>query len=175
MSPNGPSDGGLVVLAGSHKHHKQHFDQIGGFRPEQDQGATENGYDYTDEDVAFYHAQGCKEVKICANAGDLILWDSRTIHWNASPVGEQIRFISYVCCCPRNMASEGELARKLEVFQARKGSTHWPNMNVIPADGTKHDALPCRPNGSVDPANRLRPFIEPEETPTVMRLVGVRG
>ncbi|TKA37094.1 hypothetical protein B0A54_11955 [Friedmanniomyces endolithicus] len=133
MSPNGPSDGGLVVLAGSHKHHKQHFDQIGGFRPEQDQGAEENGYDYTAQDVAFYHAQGCKEVKICAKAGDLILWDSRTIHWNASPVGEQIRFISY------------------------------------------HDALPCRPNGSVDPANRLRPFTEPEETPTVMRLVGVRG
>ncbi|KAK0915928.1 hypothetical protein LTR57_013247 [Friedmanniomyces endolithicus] len=115
MSPNGPSDGGLVVLAGSHKHHKQHFDQIGGFRPEQDQGAEENGYDYTAQDVAFYHAQGCKEVKICAKAGDLILWDSRTIHWNASPVGEQIRFISYVCYCPRTMASEEELARKLEV------------------------------------------------------------
>ncbi|KAK4958273.1 hypothetical protein LTR10_004699 [Elasticomyces elasticus] len=175
MAPNGPSDGGLVVLAGSHRHHEKHFGQIGGFRPHQDQGINENGYDYTAEDADWYRAQGCEEVKICANAGDLILWDSRTIHWNASPVGDQIRYITYVCYCPRSMATEQELQRKLEVFQERKGTTHWPNMSVIPADGTKKEALPRRPDGSVDPANRYRPFHEPEETPVVMRLVGVRA
>jgi len=195
MSPNGPDDGGLVVLAGSHKQHKKHFDMIGGFRANQDQGAAENGYDFSNEDADWYRSQGCKEVKIEANAGDLILWDSRTIHWNASPVGAQIRHISYVCYCPRSLASEEELQRKLEVFQQRKGTTHWPvsavgisltaneadvptlqNMNVIPADRTDyHYALPRRPDDSVDPANRDRPFHEPEETPTVMRLVGVRA
>lgn len=48
-------------------------------------------------------------------------------------------------------------------------------MNVIPAEKAGyHNALPRRPDDTVDPANRDRPFIEPEETPMVMRLVGVR-
>ncbi|KAK4579943.1 hypothetical protein LTR86_000144 [Recurvomyces mirabilis] len=176
MAPNGPEDGGLVVLAGSHKLHQKHFDQIGGFRPECDQGASQNGYDFSDTDADWYRKQGCKEVKICAGAGDLILWDSRTIHWNASPVGSQIRFISYVCYCPRTFASDQVLKEKLEVFQQRKGTTHWPNMNVIPSDRTDyHYAQPRRPDDSIDPANRDRPFVEPEENAAVMRLVGVRA
>lgn len=126
LAPNGPEDGGLCVLKGSHLLHKQHFTAIGGFRPEQDTGEKENGYSFTVDDAAWYNAQGCEEVKVCAGEGDLILWDSRLIHWNASPVGQQIRFTSYVCYCPRDLMPEGDLARKLEIFKARKSTTHWP-------------------------------------------------
>lgn len=52
----------------------------------------------------------------------------------------------------------------------------WQQLAVVPADRKNyHHALPRRPDDSVDPANRFRPFVEPEETPEVMRLVGVRG
>lgn len=126
LSENGPDDGGLVVLSGSHRLHKQHFDSIGGFRKDSDLGQGQNGYNFEQEDADWYRQQGCREVKVCANAGDLILWDSRTIHWNTNPTGAQTRFVTYVCYCPRNLMSEEELARKQGVFESRKGTTHWP-------------------------------------------------
>lgn len=47
--------------------------------------------------------------------------------------------------------------------------------NVVPADRPdNHQAVPRRPDGTEDAANRARPYVEPEETPAVLRLVGVR-
>ena len=49
-------------------------------------------------------------------------------------------------------------------------------MNVVPGDRQDyHHALPRRPDDTVDPADRERPFVEPEVTPEVLRLVGVRA
>lgn len=47
--------------------------------------------------------------------------------------------------------------------------------NVVPVDRNDSNAVPRRPDGSPDQANRTRPFLEPEETPAVLRLVGVRA
>ncbi|EGP90512.1 unnamed protein product [Zymoseptoria tritici ST99CH_1A5] len=175
IAPNGPLDGGLVVLSGSHKLHTEHFDSTGGFRAHQDSGLAENGYNFLPEDVAWYHRQGCKQVKICANAGDLILWDSRTIHWNCTPTQSQTRFAAYVCYCPRSRMSDEDLKTKSEIFDLRKGTTHWPNKNIVPADRPGyHYAKPRRPDDSLDSANRERPFNEPHVTPSVLSLVGVR-
>lgn len=156
LSPNGPNDGGLVVLSGSHKLHQQHFDAIGGFRADKDAGLGENGYDFYGQDADWYRQQGCEEIKICAAKGDLIIWDSRTIHWNASPTAAQTRFISYVCYCPRRFMDAEGLERKLEVFKARKGTTHWPVGDVssqfLPGvSRSKTDVSPCK-------ANEHRPF-----------------
>lgn len=176
LAPNGPDDGGLCVLRGSHLFHEEHFASIGGFRADQDSGEKENGYNFIPEDAEWYKSKGCEEVKICAGPGDLILWDSRLIHWNASPVGEQVRFTTYVCYCPRSLMAEEDLARKLEIFKQRKCTTHWPQQNVVPVDRpNNHYAVPRRPDDTPDPANRVRPFVEPEETPAVLRLVGVRS
>lgn len=60
------------MLKGSHRHHEEHFAQLGGFRPEQDQGEKQNGYLYIPEDADWYRAKGCEEVKVCAGEGDLI-------------------------------------------------------------------------------------------------------
>jgi hypothetical protein len=74
LAPNGPEDGGLVVLKGSHLLHQEHFDSTGGFKAEGDSGVAENGYNFTSEDAEWYKKRGCEVVKICAGAGDLILW-----------------------------------------------------------------------------------------------------
>ena len=90
--------------------------------------------------------------------------------------------------------SDQELAKKKEIFDARKGTTHWPvsieaccrytkadsvppqNMNLVPAERPNyHHAPPRRPDDSIDPADRTRPVTEPEENPKVLRLVGVRA
>lgn len=104
------------------------------------------------------------------------MWDSRTVHWNSSPVGQQTRFVTYVCYCPRSQMSAEDLKAKQEVFKLRKGTTHWPQQNRIPQERKNYAlALPTRPDGTVDPNDRARPFVEPEETPTVLRLVGIRA
>ncbi|WVQ82428.1 hypothetical protein IAT38_004556 [Cryptococcus sp. DSM 104549] len=176
LSPNGPQDGGLCVLKGSHKLHQQYFDSIGGFRAEQDAGVLENGYNYKEGDAEWYKQMGCEEIKICAGKGDMILWDSRTIHWNASPTGSQTRFVTYVCYCPRTLMSSDELSKKVQVFNDRKGTTHFPYMNRIPAERPGYyNALPRRPDGTLDAANRTRPRKEPVETPLVLKAAGVRA
>ncbi|CZT15192.1 uncharacterized protein RCC_01073 [Ramularia collo-cygni] len=173
LAKNGPDDGGLVVLKGSHLLHKQHFEEIGGFREGADAGIGENGYNFEKGDDKWYRDRGCEEVKVCAEAGDLILWDSRTIHWNAAPTGEHTRFATYVCYCPKSWMSEPELEKKKEIFKARKGTTHWPNMNIVPADKEGYFyATPRRPDDSADVADRDRPFHEPAVTPAVLKLAG---
>lgn len=72
LAANGPEDGGLCVLKGSHVLHDAHFASIGGFREEQDTGEKENLYHFTAQDAQWYKSQGCEEIKICANQGDLI-------------------------------------------------------------------------------------------------------
>lgn len=72
MSPNGPDDGGLCVLKGSHLLHDAHFKAIGGFRPEADLGPKENSYRYPPQDFEWYKQNGAEVVKVCANEGDLI-------------------------------------------------------------------------------------------------------
>lgn len=134
LARNGPEDGGLVVMAGSHKLHQQYFDAIGGWQTDRDLGFGKNGYTFSMEDVDWYRKQGCEEVKICANPGDLILWDSRMIHWNSSPIGDQTRFITYVCYCPRSLMADDLLKEKLDTFRARKGTTHWPQVRIIVDD-----------------------------------------
>jgi hypothetical protein len=126
LAPNGAPDGGLCVLRGSHLLHEEHFAHQGGFSPEQDSGEHENGYNFTREDADWFRSRGCEETKVCAGEGDLILWDSRLVHWNASPVGAQVRFATYVCYCPRGLMGAAGLKRKLEVFRERKCTTHFP-------------------------------------------------
>lgn len=72
LAPNGPDDGGLVVLKGSHLLHEEHFASIGGFRQEQDTGEKENGYRFIPSDMDWYKSKDCQVVKICAGEGDLI-------------------------------------------------------------------------------------------------------
>lgn len=77
--------------------------------------------------------------------------------------------------CPRSMMSPTDLEKKIKNFYDRKGTTHWPCQNVIPSDRVDYyDHVPRRPDGTPDAANRVRPVIEPKETPEVLALVGIR-
>jgi hypothetical protein len=69
LAPNGPEDGGLVVMKGSHRLHQRFFDEHGGL---DEKRAKENGYRYELADLKWFENNGCKEVKICAGRGDLL-------------------------------------------------------------------------------------------------------
>lgn len=83
-------------------------------------------YSFTPEDISWYTSQpGVTEIKVESEAGDLILWDSRTIHFNCAPTGDRTRVVVYVCMAPASHASKETLERKAEIFEQRLATTHW--------------------------------------------------
>ncbi|ORY26760.1 hypothetical protein BCR39DRAFT_578472 [Naematelia encephala] len=161
MAPNGPNDGGLVVVKGSHRIHEDYFETIKGFRNVRP--PNHNGYPFDMDDVKWYLGQGCEVVKVCGGQGDLLLWDSRTIHWNCSPLGTQTRFCQYVTYVPRNLMTEKQLEQKLEVFRARVSAGCQAHENPdIPEQHRRGDPL-------------TRPRQEPAESPTILKAIGIRA
>lgn len=77
VSEAGPKDGGLVVMEGSAPLFEKFFKE---FPPDRTKGPLAalhyDFYPFQDEDLKWYEARGCKIVKICAEPGDLVLWDS---------------------------------------------------------------------------------------------------
>ncbi len=81
---------------------------------------------------------------ICAKAGDLILWDSRTIHCNTPSIVdfkeiyneklvdkyEIIRLVSYVCMVPYSHASKRVIESRKEGFRLKKPTSHWPTEEI---------------------------------------------
>ncbi len=85
LSHAGPEDGSLVVIPGSSKYVEEFFDTK--TNPE-DWEWRDNRY-FSEEDMAWFRARGCEPKRVEAEPGDLILWDSRTIHWGGEPTEEE--------------------------------------------------------------------------------------
>lgn len=75
LLPNGPEDGGLMVFEGSSACYTelwQHFDHKKG-----EKGWSTWAYQSVDEEMCqWLEARGGKWTKVCAEPGDLLLWDS---------------------------------------------------------------------------------------------------
>lgn len=46
---------------------------------------------FREEDIKWFEERGCKWKKVEASPGDLILWDSRCVHYGAAAKGETPR------------------------------------------------------------------------------------
>lgn len=91
LAPNGPKDGGLIVVKGSSKLNEQFFkshEVIG----RKTWGSTD-WFGFQQEEVDWFLNRGCEMVKVCAEPGDLLLWDSRTIHYNVLPESQNTRAV----------------------------------------------------------------------------------
>jgi hypothetical protein len=78
LLPNGPEDGGLMVLQGSNALYTelwQHFDHK---KPAEGWNKWEM-QPLDDEMVDWLISKGCKWVKVCPKPGDLMLWDSVSV------------------------------------------------------------------------------------------------
>jgi len=68
LAPNGPDDGGLVVLKGSHRQNEAFFKT----HPETEGAGTWGSADwhgFNEEEVGWFKSRGCEEVKVCAGPG----------------------------------------------------------------------------------------------------------
>jgi len=164
FNPNGLEDGGLTILRGSHSFVEEFFKthevtNMGSWGPE-------DFYLFDDEQAKWFAEKGCEAIKVCVAPGDLILWDSRTVHYNVPPQGEIVRALLYVCLTPASFATDADLKRKKEIFDIWGRTTHWPHANLW-----IDDKVPQR-NGVPDPLHRTEPSIKPVITNQLLKLAG---
>ena len=162
--------GGLCVIPGSHLYHEEFCSRI---------PSVANYGDFLPIAISDEILQTCNGNLIGAQAGDLILWDSRTIHCNTpapAALGEQwahdvkvqqhtrvggatlnstedeiIRLVAYVCMVPKSLASRDHIRQRKFQFCARMGTSHWP-INDHMLDLLKEDPNPAHyTDAPIDP------------------------
>lgn len=167
LSHAGPDDGSLVAVPGSHRLVEEFFET------ETDPSSREfkdNRY-FTKEDMTWFEQRGLRPVKVTAEPGDLIIWDSRTIHWGGEPEpvrSNVVRTVIYAAYAPAKMASPEALAQKKKVFDLHGSTTHWPHDNI--KIRTSQAKLP---DGSLDPRHRSEPMDKATQTNQLLQLAGV--
>ncbi len=92
-------------------------------------------------------------TRVAVNPGDLVVWDSRTPHFNAAPKGVTERFVVYTCYAPVYTATKDDFLQKKRLFETTKGHSHWPQ-GFQPF--IEHFVAPRR-NGELDPVNTWAP------------------
>jgi len=139
LLPNGPEDGGLIVLDKSHMKHEEFFKAFPNRLGKSDFVRIRG------EELKFY--EGCEEMKICVEPGDFIVFDSRTIHHARGPSSDNVRAAMYICMAPRSFATPQQLLAKQQFFREKRMTSHWPHKvsdSKPPADELKpfNDELP---------------------------------
>ncbi|KAG6360020.1 hypothetical protein INS49_011076 [Diaporthe citri] len=165
LLPNGPNDGGLIVCKGAHLLSEEYHDH---FRGKEDRIPqwTNEWYGFKDEGMQWLKDRGCEWVKLEAEPGDLLLWDSRAPHYNVPATGNQDRLAIYTCYMPVADASQDDLIRKKDAWDRKVGTTHWPNAQVL---GTNTAIR----NGKPESVQRERPLHEPVLSERAFKLTGI--
>lgn len=118
LSDSGPDDGGLVVVPKSHLEHQSFFDG------HMCQDQKDDWYKFDSDEK---HAYADRAIKVNANAGDFLMWDSRTFHANAVPTrADAIRACVYVCMLPQRRLSAAIRKKRQRGFDLKRTSTHHP-------------------------------------------------
>ncbi|RDW87855.1 hypothetical protein BP5796_03549 [Coleophoma crateriformis] len=171
-APNGPKDGGLILMKGSSKLFDDFFARDRDPYDHEDAPPPEMKFMdlflFSQADTKWFTDRGCELIKINMEPGDFVLWDSRTMHYACLPEADQIRQVQYICMTPRSMAPPDQLKIKAECFEKRIGTTHWPHCNINPSGPPMRD-------GKICPHNRSDPADPPIVTQQILRLAGVEA
>lgn len=140
-------DGGLLVMEGSSRLMKRFFDENG--RPPLPTHERLDWHMFSNEDKQWFIDQGCKWFKVNCNPGDVVLWDSSTMHQNQPPASGRDRFVvcefkvsalcrhkcscscSYalstdVCMGPAHLLTDEDKRVREKAFNEKIGTTHTP-------------------------------------------------
>ncbi|CAJ1380827.1 unnamed protein product [Effrenium voratum] len=125
--------GGLVVVPGSHLKHEELCSRS---------ALSRGSGDFVPVSVDDPILQDA--ALVLAEAGDLILWDSRTVHCNTPALAPEeacstpaeddwqlIREAGYVCMTPCSFASQEVLQKRREAFEQNVSTSHWPHKFVV--------------------------------------------
>jgi hypothetical protein len=126
LTPTGPEDGGLVVIEKSHTIFGDYLDAHPLF-----------GFSWAHVDVNDPLVIDKPFVKVCAPAGHIMLFDSRTFHCNMPPRSQQPRMVTYVSMLPRSGATKEILQKRQKAFLELRMTGHWtygPWMSINPKE-----------------------------------------
>lgn len=168
LSHAGSEDGSLVVIPGTQAVVEEFFDT----KTDPATWEWKDNRHFSEEEMDWFRARGLNPVKVLAEPGDLILWDSRTVHWGGEPTNKSdtIRTVIYAAYAPAKMATKEALEEKKRVFDAHGATTHWPHDNI-----RLRGLLARRPDGTIDPRNRSEPLEMPEHTDQLLKLAGLKA
>lgn len=167
LSEAGDEDGGLTVYPGSHRYTEEYFDT----QTDSSTWSHDDFYPFAGDALDYFKEKGIQPLKVNAEPGDLIVWDSRTIHYGAEPTerSNTIRTVIYAAFAPAKLATPEALETKAEIFKRWGVTTHWPHDNIV-----YRNRAPIREDGNVDPQNRSEPLDKPELTDQLLKLAGAK-
>ncbi|XP_045161160.2 uncharacterized protein LOC123526179 [Mercenaria mercenaria] len=95
-----------------------------------------NYYSLLDEEVQQMKSKGCILKRVPVPKGGMVLWDSRTVHANASPLKGRKkpgrwRFCVFVSMTPAIWATEEDMKKKKEAYEKACMTTHWSSQGVM--------------------------------------------
>jgi len=126
-----PSTGGNVLIPGSHKK----FATIPDVYPER-LGRVPVGVDHFRFPSDDPMLAGTPPIMCAMEAGDILLWDSRTIHCSSPGVeapdakAELMRAVSLICFMPRAMSNEKVIAQRRRAVDGVVSTTNWSDVFV---------------------------------------------
>jgi ectoine hydroxylase-related dioxygenase (phytanoyl-CoA dioxygenase family) len=92
LAENGPDDGGLMVLEGSLPLYNEYFEtHEEEFMPVEGWTWRDSYHFAAKDQLQWFYDRGCSWKKVEAGPGDVILWDSRCIHYGAAARGDRPR------------------------------------------------------------------------------------
>jgi hypothetical protein len=121
-------DATLAFMEGSHKYHKD-------FAADHNITDKSDWYKLNNEQIQYYKEKGCLCKRVLCDAGDMVLWDSRTIHCGIEPMKKRkelnFRNVAYICMMPRNTATPAMIRKKQKAFNEKRTTNHWANRPKI--------------------------------------------
>jgi len=142
-------DATLTLLLGSHVYHAE-------FAKTFDIKEADNWYALNPEQQAWYLSKpGVRHVDVICKAGDMVCWDSRTIHCGKRPIkgraNPKLRMVSYICMQPKEMASKKDLEKKRKAVEELRTTTHWPTKPKLFGKSPRNYGVPW-PEMTLPPA-----------------------
>jgi ectoine hydroxylase-related dioxygenase (phytanoyl-CoA dioxygenase family) len=127
LSLTNNSERTLLVYKGSHLLHEHYFKTLNIDAPR----------DWCILDKNYVNNLENKKVYVKVNAGDLVVWDSRTFHQNScgNLNCNEERLVQYLCYLPKNHIKNDIKQRALrrEYFEERYTTSHWPYpLTIVP-------------------------------------------
>lgn len=135
LIPNGPQDGGLVVVPKSNLIFERIFKKYKNL-------CEYYGPDYAElnrSNIAELWDSELQPIKVCLEEGDFVCWDSRTVHCNHPALEREIaekeaylrRLVVYICMTPTSSvtpeALEKVVQNRMDMFAGGHPGTHWPH------------------------------------------------
>lgn len=131
LSAASAETGGLTVVPGSHLRHGEVVED-----------QANPSVDYCSVQPYEPVMQELPQRLVCCQAGDLVLWDSRTVHANSPaplhPTGPRdrlLRAVGYVCMTPKSFAPSDVRANRRTAYEHGFSTSHWPHKLDLGSQG----------------------------------------